>query len=423
MNDMSQPLTPLRRSRRKADEPSWAKGAPLVRDDWGRIRSNLENVCVALERDPALMGRFAYDEMLREAVITAPIGRSTKGNHAEGYPTPIQDHHGTLVQRHLQRSGLPQVGIEAVLQAMESVARERPFHPVRNYLSELAWDGTPRLDRWLTTYMGAEVCPYHDAIGAMFMTALVKRIFEPGCQADYMLVFEDREQGTRKSSACKILGGEYFSDSLPSLRFGQERASQHIKDKWIIEVGELSSFKGADADLLKQFITRRKEDYHAPYGRKDTHEPRQCLFVGTTNKETYLTDETGNRRYWPVRTRVVRLDELARDKDQLFAEAVVRYRAGAATYPDRDFEARYIKPQQEARRFRDAWEDQVKAYIADKESVLVGEVARKGLELTNDKLGTREQRRIGAILVSLGWHKSETAIDGYWPYLRPGVTH
>ena len=157
-------------------------------------------------------------------------------------------------------------------------------------------------------------------IVAMFLVAMVRRVFNPGEQSDYMIVLEG-DQGEQKSTACRILAGDFYGDQLPSLRFGDQRASQYVKDKWLIEIGELSAFKGADADLLKTFLTRRVENYHEPYGRKLAYEPRQCLFIGTTNNVVYLDDPTGNRRFWPVMTGRLRLDELLADRDQLMAEA------------------------------------------------------------------------------------------------------
>ena len=116
------------------------------------------------------------------------------------------------------------------------------FHPVREYLNGLVWDGVARIDEWLTYYLGAEESLYHHEIGAMFLVAMVRRVFNPGEQSDYMIVLEG-DQGEQKSTACRILAGDFYGDQLPSLRFGDQRASQYVKDKWLIEIGELSAFK------------------------------------------------------------------------------------------------------------------------------------------------------------------------------------
>jgi predicted P-loop ATPase len=312
----------------------------------------------------------------------------------------------------LQRSGLPRIGKETIHQAVDAVGRGHSFHPVRDYLNGLSWDGERRLDEFLTYYLGAEPSDYNHEIGLMFMVSTVKRIFEPGCQADYALVLEGA-QGTFKSSACKILGGDYFSDSLPTLRYGDQEASSHLRGKWIIEIGELSAFKGADASALKQFITRREEQFRPKFGRRDVHEPRQCVFIGTTNEKTYLTDPTGGRRFWPVATGHIRLA----DRDQLFAEAAAHYRAGVQTWPDRSFEERHIKPAQASRMMEDPMREAIEGYLETSgktriligevaKEALIGEVAKEALNIMAARLDGKTQHRIADVLTALGWHRA-----------------
>ncbi|MBY0295624.1 MAG: virulence-associated E family protein [Methylobacterium sp.] len=356
---------------------------------------------VALREASELTDVFSYDQMLCATVLDRPVP-DPGGGITEPVPVrPATDTDVSRVQEWLQRAGLPRLGKDVAHQAVDLRAHERAFHPVRDYLDGLTWDARPRLETWLSTYLGAEQTLYTTAIGEMFLVAMVARIFEPGCKADYMMVFEG-PQGARKSTACAILGGAWFSDNLPDVTTGKD-VSQHLPGKWLIEIAEMSAMSRAEDAALKAFISRPVERYRPSYGRKEVIQPRQCVFVGTTNKPAYLRDETGGRRYWPVKVGAVDTEALARDRDQLFAEAVQHYRTGTRWWPDDEFEANHIRPEQEARFEADAWEEAIAAFLIGKERVTVAQVAREGLHIDLPKIGTAEQRRVAATLQRLGW--------------------
>jgi predicted P-loop ATPase len=171
----------------------------------------------------------------------------------------------------------------------------------------------------------------------------------------------------------------------------------------------------AESAQLKAFITRQAERYRPSYGRYEVVEARQCVFIGfigTTNKEAYLRDETGGRRFWPVKVGEIDISGLAEDRDQLFAEAVHLYHEGTAWWPDRGFENQHIKPQQESRYESDSWQDLIETYLATTNKVTVGQVAKEALLMEAARIGTADQRRITAIMERMGWNREPVDCKG-----------
>lgn len=377
-------------------------------DKQGRPFPNLANAMIALRNDPAVKDAFAYDEMLCAAMLMHPLANEGPKFRRR----PVTDIDVSSLQEWLQLAGLPNVGKETAHQAVDLRAHECAFHPVRDYLTGLHWDRTPRMSGWLATYLGAERSPYTDRIGRMFLISKVARIFEPGCKADYMLVLEG-PQGSLKSTTCEILGGAYFSDNLPDVTAGKD-VSQHLRGKWLIEVSEMHAMGRAEATLLKAFITRTHERYRPSYGRKEVIEPRQCVFIGTTNKSAYLRDETGGRRFWPVKTGEINIDLLRHDRDQIFAEAVTAYRQREIWWPDKEFERDHISPEQEARFEADAWEEDIERYLDTVAKTTVSQVAMNALRIETPRIGRAEQNRIVNAMERLGWSRDKRTGGARW---------
>jgi hypothetical protein len=209
-------------------EDGWP--AELMRDGNGRPILNLANVMVALREAPEVALAFTHDEMMRAPILERALPAATIEHAPSGAvsePRLIRDDDISQLQEWLQHHGLRRISRDVVHQAVELRARERSFHPVRDYPKGLRWDGTARLQTWLSYYLSADDTAYHRGIDPMFLVGMVARIFDPGCKSDYMLVLEG-PQGVRKSTACRILGDQWFSDSLPDVMQGKDVA-QHLR--------------------------------------------------------------------------------------------------------------------------------------------------------------------------------------------------
>lgn len=241
---------------------------------------------------------------------------------------------------------------------LKTLALKNARHPVREYLDALRWDGTPRLDTWLVRYAGAADTGFVRAVGALVIIAAARRVREPGCKFDELLVLES-PQGMLKSSALRLLcpNEEWFSDDLP-LNVDAKQVIERTGGKWIIEASELQGNRASQAEHLKAMLSRQRDGpVRLAYERLACEKPRQFVIVGTTNARTgYLKDATGGRRFWPVTVTTFDLDALTRDRDQLWAEAAHREAAGESIRLSPDLYAEAGK-QQDGRRLVDPWEE------------------------------------------------------------------
>jgi predicted P-loop ATPase len=420
----------------RSSSPDWRRG--LIVDDRGGPLPILANAAHALRTATELAGMVTFDEMARQAQVTRVLPDSKM--EAVIDKRALTDQDAAAVQEWLQQNGIRRIGREVTHQAVDMVAHENSFHPLRNFLNGLQWDKQPRLDTWLSRYVGSEAEQTEDleqaeknvtthrkytaTIGRMFLIGMVARIMRPGCKCDYMLILEG-PQGARKSTVCAILGGPWFSDNLQDVTSDSVRASMHLRGKWLIEMAELSAVSKAETEALKAFLTQTEERYTPKYGRNEVVEARQCVFIGTTNQTTYLRDESGGRRFWPVTVGEIDTDALIRDRDQLFAEAVASFNSGEKWWPDGEFERELIAPQQERRFVIDEWENLISTWIdgaLDQEGkrlpprrrCTVKEAAEGALLLDPAHLGTREQRRITAALRRLGWRTGRDESGRWW---------
>ena len=391
------------------DKAGWRDQLQL--DRYGSPRPSHVNIMLMLRNDPKLADLIAFDDMISVPVIMHPIMKGDIRKH----PRPLEDMDVLALLEYLQKQGLSTATKDTVFNAVLARSGERHFHPVRDYLNGLTWDGTPRIWLWLIDYMGADRSEYVAEVGAMFLISMVARVFEPGCKADHMLVLEG-PQNQGKSLACRVLAGEWFSDNLPALSVDEVRSSMALRGKWLIEIAEMHAMGRAEAAQLKAFVSRQEERYVAKYARLEVTEPRQTVFVGTTNKREYLQDETGGRRFWPVSVSNVDITKLTDARDQLFAESVHLYRKGVVWWPDGSFEAQHISDEQEGRFEADEWQRIVAEWLTGNLTTrtTIGDVGFNALLIDKDQLTPDKQRRITKILERLGWQRRRTKQERWW---------
>jgi predicted P-loop ATPase len=374
----------------------------LLRTERGAVKKLLANALIAFRQAPEWQGVLRCDAFALQihAVKTTPWG----------YRGVWDDHQDRLATEWLQVNGVP---CDNAHDAVKTVAIENGFHPVRDYLNELKWDGKPRIDRFLCDYLGApEMGRYTECIGRYWLISAVARIFQPGCQADHTLVLEG-PQGKRKSSALRALFEPWFTDDFSDI--GTKDSKQEIQGKWAIELSELDSLNRRDAVTVKAFLTRRVDRYRAPYDRFVKEHPRQCVFSASTNEGEYLKDQTGGRRFWPVKTALAKpidINGIVRDKDQIWAEAVHLYRKGERWWIEaEDVELLSAAEDEQAQRSqRDPWEGKVADYIQRERRThyLMAELLTYAVEKSSERQTTADTQRLGAILRTLGYEGART---------------
>jgi predicted P-loop ATPase len=258
------------------------------------------------------------------------------------------------------------------------------------------------VDSWLSTYLGAEDTEYIRAIGSRWLISAVARIFRPGAKADCCLILEG-PQGIRKSTALRALAGEFFTDELADL--GSKDAAMQTRGVWIIELSELDSLSHSEVARIKAFMSRTTDRFRPPYGMRLVESPRQCVFAGTVNHSTYLRDETGGRRFWPINCDRIDVESLARDRDQLWAEAKARFEAGCVWWLDSADLVRMASDEQTERYEGDPWEEVIGRWSDDRSNVSISEILEKCLQKPQGLWTQSDKNRAARCLRFLGWER------------------
>jgi predicted P-loop ATPase len=417
------PAAALQEARRHCSLPDGHKPppetepAPETDEPWtDSLRLNAEgflmrdpgNAALLLANLPDWKGCIRYNEFSGKTEWHRPppllLGMAVPKVNDE-----IQDWHATYIGQWFsvhRRVNFPK---DTILGAIDSAARASAFNPLQDYLSHLVWDGKQRIATWLSTYLGADDNEYTRITGRWWLISAIARAFKPGCQVDHVIVLRGR-QGSRKSSALITLAGEKWClESLPKIREGKD-AQQILRGNWICIMSELSSIRGAAYEEAKDYVTRRTDKFRPSHGRFTIEVPRSCVFAGTTNEEYCLPpDPTGLRRWWPVSVRDALIDELERDRDQIWAEAMLAYQAGEAWWPDDEKHLLLLNGEQSESVDEDPWISVTEKWIEMRSASYpdfefeTAELLRMGIGIPPDRMTRADQTRIGSVLRVLGW--------------------
>ena len=360
----------------------------------------LANAMRAFRNAPEFQGVLAFNSFMRATMLMKPP--PWERGRGRWTPRPWTDNDDRMGAEWLQGHEI-MVTHNVVAEAAEAVAVEQAFHPVKSYLESLAWDGVPRLDDWLSRYLGVLDSPYVRAVARRWLISAVARVYEPGCKADCMLILEGA-QGVGKSTALRILAGEWFTDRVSDL--SSKDAAQECNGVWLIEIGELDALGKSAISAIKAFLSRDVDRYRPAYGRRVVEFPRQCVFAGTVNPEGgYLKDPTGARRFWPVRCGSVDKEALQADRDQLWAEARDAYHRREPWWLDTPELEALAQAEQAERYHVDIWAERIDAYIKNRDEVSVSDILEEAIYLPANRWTQVEQNRVVRHLTNKGFKK------------------
>lgn len=387
-----------------ADEPEdW-----VLNKDGNKLGSSTHNMLLHLRHERALAGLFALDERSRHIIVTRPAPWSD-----DATPRLLTDSDITGLVCLLETRTLRPKFNDAK-RAIQKAAFENPVNPVRDILTALVWDGTPRLDHWTTDYLGAEDTSFNRQAGAKWLISAVARVLRPGCKVDTMLVLEG-PQGARKSSAlaalAAVLGPETFSDRLSKLD-GKDAVIE-LQGQVIVEIAELDAFRNSAVSLIKAFLSRQIDKIRLPWDATVTELKRSCVFAGTVNPggAGWLHDVTGGRRFWPITVTEVDIAGLTAAAPQLWAEAAARYATGEEWWLTDEVVIAEANAAAMERTDEDVWAGDIDDFIATRTQVRTEEVLQ-ALGVEKPKRGMNEQKRVGAHLHRRGWVREVVWIDG-----------
>lgn len=359
-------------------------------------------------------GVFAFNAFKR---VTMVMKSPPWHTYKEFKPRVVKDTDFAEAAMWLEECGMSPAASK-VSPIVQAIAERNSFDPLDDYLAGLEWDRKPRVDTWLTYYLGVMDTPYARAVARKALVASVARAMMPGCKCDTMMILEG-DQGIQKSGAFRALySEEFFTDELSDL--GSKDASMELQGVWCVEVAEMQRFTASDANEVKKFLSRQIDRYRPPYGRSVIEAPRRSILAGTINPDgnPYLKDPTGARRFWPV-TCGPRIDVegISEDRDHLWAEALHMLRNGENWWMT-DEALQDAKSEQAKRTDVDVWADVLAGAVMGRSTFSVKE-ALEALDISTKSADQRHSQRIGRVMAYLGWVIER--VDGRVMFKKPGA--
>lgn len=399
-------VTQLHTRKTVAADDNWQLG--LVCNEDGKVKPGVtKNWALFLEHHKDMEGTFAFDEFKRVVMLMRKPPWDWRLNYWEPRKIADRDYSEAVMWLEGKQMTPKASNIAAVIQ---TVAEHNGFDPLCDYLDGLKWDGKARVGTWLSYYLGVEDSDYARTVAACWLVSSVARGLRPGCKVDTMPILEG-PQGALKSTAIRTLyGDQFFTDGLSDI--GSKDAKMEMQGVWGLEVAEMQKFNAAETNEVKKFLTQQVDRYRPPYGRSVIEAPRRVVLCGTINPEgnAYLRDPTGARRFWPIVVGRLDIEGLAKDRDQLWAEAVHMFKAGAKWWVQEEH-AEAVMAEQEKRTDVDVWTAIIAPMLLTRTSITQWEVF-DALHIAKKDAGWQHSARVGRIMKKLRWLASRDRKNG-----------
>ena len=412
-----------------APKPSWI--ARLAHTKEGEVHPTLANALIIMAHDPRFRGMFGHNTFTdRRVLLREPPPPEDNGFLMPGpWPRSWYDEDISLVQAYMQRVWAPRFQRNTVADAMAVTAMANPFHPVRDWLGGLAWDGKKRIDNWLFAAFDVrnEFLPgseeykakaaYFRAVGAKFLIAAVRRIRVPGCKFDSMLILEGPQRIGKSTALMTLFGRDWFSDAVPP-DLANRDAAIALHGLWCLEFAEIDHLVRTEVETIKAFLSRSVDHYRPVHGRDFVDVPRQTMLAGTTNSDDYLRDTTGNTRMWPIACQCADVAWIELNREQLWAEACVREAAGDTIWLDGEDTQGAAALTTEGRMSEEVWQSAIVQWINSPERnraipITSALILEEALAMPKERMTKAASMRVGAVMRCMGWESTRV-------YAAPG---